>query len=115
MVSSARSELGGLDIVIANAGWTKISQFDDLDALSEEDWDKCWNTNTKPILHLLREAAPIFKANEEGGCFLVTSSVAGLKPAGSSMAYSVTKAAGGYFHEEDREKQQETNKVQGFI
>lgn len=33
-------------------------------------------------------------ANAEGGVFLLTSSVAGIAPSGSSMAYSVTKAAG---------------------
>lgn len=34
------SELGGLDIIISNAGWTKLSEFGDLHALSEAEWDK---------------------------------------------------------------------------
>jgi NAD(P)-dependent dehydrogenase (short-subunit alcohol dehydrogenase family) len=42
---------------------------------------------------LLREALPVFKANPEGGVFIITSSVAGTSLSGSSMAYSVTKAA----------------------
>ncbi|MCJ1460902.1 hypothetical protein MMC28_011284 [Mycoblastus sanguinarius] len=33
-------------------------------------------------------------ANPEGGVFMLTSSVAGVSASGSSMAYSVTKAAG---------------------
>ena len=61
-------------------------------------------------MYLLREAAPTFNANKEGGVFLITSSIAvrlilcitkmavdalqGIAPSGSSMAYSVTKAAG---------------------
>jgi len=36
---------------------------------------------------------PTFNKNAEGGVFIVTSSVAGKALSGSSMAYSVTKAA----------------------
>ncbi|KAI9733230.1 MAG: hypothetical protein M1834_003314, partial [Cirrosporium novae-zelandiae] len=58
LVEEAIDILGGLDIVISNAGWTKFSTFGDLYALSEDDWDK------------------------------------GVAAGGSSMPYSVTKAAG---------------------
>ena len=50
--------------------------------------------NCKANLHLLRKALPTFNANQDGGVFLLTSSVAGVAASGSSMAYSVTKAAG---------------------
>jgi len=42
---------------------------------------------------LVREALPTFNANPEGGAFIITSSIAGTSLSGSSMAYSVTKAA----------------------
>lgn len=45
-------------------------------------------------MHLLRKALPTFNANPDGGVFLMTSSVAGIAPSGSTMAYSVSKAAG---------------------
>lgn len=32
--------LGGLDILVSNAGWTKFTEFGDLYAMSDEDWDK---------------------------------------------------------------------------
>ncbi|KAI4107732.1 MAG: hypothetical protein L6R37_001417 [Teloschistes peruensis] len=86
--------LGGIDIIVSNAGWTKFTQFGDLDALSEEEWDKCWAVNCKGNLHLLRKALPTFNANPDGGIYLMTSSIAGINPSGSTMAYSVTKAAG---------------------
>ncbi|MCJ1484701.1 hypothetical protein MMC06_004874 [Schaereria dolodes] len=94
IVQESIKTLGGLDIIISNAGWTKFANFGDLDALSEADWDKCWAINTKGNLHLLREALPTFNANSDGGVFLMTSSIAGIAPSGSSMAYSVSKAAG---------------------
>ena len=67
--------------------------------------------NVKGNLHLLREALPTFKENPDGGVFLITSSIAvnadalhtkiswadvskGIAQSGSTMAYSVTKAAG---------------------
>jgi NAD(P)-dependent dehydrogenase (short-subunit alcohol dehydrogenase family) len=42
---------------------------------------------------LLREALPTFNKNPQGGVFIITSSIAGTSIGGSSMAYSVTKAA----------------------
>ncbi|KAK8255158.1 short chain dehydrogenase/reductase family protein [Phyllosticta capitalensis] len=127
LVGKVAKTLGGLDVVVANAGYTKFSKFGDLDALSEEDWDKCWAVNVKGKLALLRAALPTFNANKDGGAFIITSSVAlqlcsslphdqndniypkrkivskkaniallqrqGVQQSGSSMAYSVTKAA----------------------
>ena len=45
-------------------------------------------------LQLMQEVAPIFNSNPDGGVYLISSSVAGITTSGSSMAYSVTKAAG---------------------
>lgn len=92
-VQTAISALGGLDIIIANAGWTRFADFADLDALSDEEWDKCWRTHVLGIKHLVSSSMPTFQANTEGGVVLVTSSIAGRNLNGSSLAYSVTKAA----------------------
>lgn len=94
LVADAIAGLGGLDIIVSNAGWTKFAPWEDLHALSEADWDKCYAVNVKAQLHLLRAALPTFKANQNGGSFLITSSAAGTTTKGSSMAYSVNKAAG---------------------
>ncbi|KAL7905150.1 hypothetical protein GGI35DRAFT_472012 [Trichoderma velutinum] len=94
LVQETVKNLGGLDIIVANAGWTKMSRFGDLHALTDEEWNKCWAVNVMSHLQLVQEAAPIFNANPEGGVYLITSSVAGTSQGGSSMAYSVTKAAG---------------------
>lgn len=92
-VAETVKAFGGLDIIIGNAGFTKFSDFKDLDALTYEEWDKCWNTNVKGNHALLNAAMPYFRKNQEGGVFIMTSSVAGKSLSGSSMAYSVTKAA----------------------
>ncbi|KAK5688834.1 hypothetical protein LTS10_000812 [Elasticomyces elasticus] len=84
---------GGIDGVIGNAGWTRFTDFADLDAMSEAEWDKCYAVNVKGQHALIKEALPTFKKNAEGGFFIITSSIAGKSLGGSSMAYSVTKAA----------------------
>ncbi|KAI9851475.1 MAG: hypothetical protein M1838_003550 [Thelocarpon superellum] len=94
IVREAISILGGLDVIISNAGWTKITKFDDLDAMDEDEWDRCWAVNVKGHMYLFKEALATFNANPEGGVFIITSSVAGVALHGSSMPYSVTKAAG---------------------
>ncbi|KAM0711822.1 hypothetical protein Q7P35_001191 [Cladosporium inversicolor] len=93
LVKDATTALGGLDIVIANAGWTRFSEFADLDALTDDEWDRCWKTNVLGVKALAAAAVPVFNSNAEGGVVLVTSSIAGRSIGGSSMAYSVTKAA----------------------
>ena len=57
----------------------------------EEDWDKCFLYNVKAHLWLLYAARSELEKNE--GAFITTASVAGVKPSGSSLPYSVTKAA----------------------
>ncbi|RDW60344.1 SDR family NAD(P)-dependent oxidoreductase [Aspergillus mulundensis] len=94
MVQSTIEQLGGLDILVSNAGWTKITTFSNLDAMDEEDWDKCWSANVKGHLWLFKAALPTFKKNPDGGVFLLTSSAAAVSASGSSLPYSVTKAAG---------------------
>lgn len=86
-------EFGGIDIVIANAGWTRFSDWKDLDSMSEEEWDKCWAANVKVPKALLTEAQATFNANPDGGTMITTGSIAALGQGGSSMPYSITKAA----------------------
>lgn len=76
MVKETVEKLGGLDIIVANAGWTRFSDFKDLNAFTLEEWNKCWATNVMHHLQLMQEAAPIFNANPDGGVYIITSSVA---------------------------------------
>ncbi|KAI9889947.1 MAG: hypothetical protein M1814_004670 [Vezdaea aestivalis] len=98
VVKKAAEALGGLDVLISNAvsgrlAFNPNSVPQDLFALSEEEWDKCWAVNVKGNMFLFRAAMPILNSNPEGGCFIMTSSVAAIALSGSAMAYSVTKAA----------------------
>lgn len=92
LVEDSREQLGGLDIVISNAGWTKVVPYEDLDALDDELWDGCFQANIKTHFYLFKAAKKIFDANAEGGTFIVSASLAGRMVYGSSIPYAVSKA-----------------------
>ncbi|KIW46295.1 uncharacterized protein PV06_01975 [Exophiala oligosperma] len=94
LVQETVKQLGGIDVLVNNAGWTRFAKFGDINDLSHDEWDKCWHVNVMSQLCLMQEVAPLFNANPDGGVFLISSSIAGISCAGSSMGYSVTKAAG---------------------
>ncbi|KAF7952142.1 uncharacterized protein EAE97_001639 [Botrytis byssoidea] len=92
LVKESVEKWGRLDVVVSNHGWTQIRNFQDLDDnLVEADWDRCFNMNVKSHLWLFH-AVKLYLEKTDGS-FISTASIAGVKPGGSSMAYSVTKAA----------------------
>jgi NAD(P)-dependent dehydrogenase (short-subunit alcohol dehydrogenase family) len=98
LVSETVSKMGRLDVVVSNAGWTRLTNFFDLEQqVVEDDWDRCFNVNVKSHLWLLYAAKPhLEKTADEGGvggAFVTIASLAGVRPSGSSLPYSVTKAA----------------------
>lgn len=84
--------MGRLDIVISNAGWTRVTNFANFaEGLLDEDWDRCFLYNVKTHLWLMECCRP--HLTESQGAFVSTASLAGVKPSGSSLPYAVTKAA----------------------
>ncbi|KAF1832410.1 NAD(P)-binding protein [Decorospora gaudefroyi] len=92
LVSETINKMGRLDVVISNAGWTRMTTFTDIEQqIDDSDWDKCFTMNVKTHLWLAYAAKDALSATE--GVFISTASVAGVKPSGSSVPYAVTKAA----------------------
>ena len=92
LVAETLEKMGRLDVVVSNAGWTRITTFTDIDQqVNDEDWDKCFTLNVKTHMWLAYAAKDALAATE--GTFISTASVAGVKPSGSSVPYAVTKAA----------------------
>lgn len=88
----AEGGTSALDAVFSNGGWTRLRNISDLDDnVDEDDWDRCFNMNVKSHLWLMHAAKPYLEEAE--GAFVTTASLAGIKLSGSSLAYSVTKAA----------------------
>jgi len=88
-VTAAADQLGGLDIVVHNAGGCPWSR---LEALSEEDLELTLSINLKACFRLLKVALPSLRQSEHGR-FLVTSSVTGPKVAmPGAVHYGAAKA-----------------------
>lgn len=84
LVSETTTEMGKLDVVFSNGGWTRISNFQDLDDnVVEEDWDRCFNMNVKSHLWLMHASRKWL--DESAGVFITTASLAGVRPSGSSL------------------------------
>jgi 3-oxoacyl-[acyl-carrier protein] reductase len=91
VVDSVARDFERLDVLVNDAGTTKFVPFADLHGIEETDWDRLMNVNAKGPWMLTRAAAPHLKAAR--GSILNVASVAGFRPAGSSLAYCVSKAA----------------------
>jgi 3-oxoacyl-[acyl-carrier protein] reductase len=92
LIESFAEEFGRLDLLIHNAGTTRFVPFSNLEAIDEAAWDEIFAVNTRSAFFLARAAAPLMRRNG-GGQIITTSSIAGLSAAGSSLPYSVSKAA----------------------
>jgi 3-oxoacyl-[acyl-carrier protein] reductase len=91
MVEQVVDQLGGLQVLINNAGTTVFVPMSDLEGLSEDDWDRVMDVNTKGSWLVSKAAAPHMKRAGEGR-IVMTTSISGLRAGGSSMAYAVSKA-----------------------
>jgi 3-oxoacyl-[acyl-carrier protein] reductase len=93
MVETAIAALGGLDILINNAGTSATVapiDFADLDVLDEAFWQSILSTNLIGPFRCTRAAAAALKAAR--GAVVNTASVAGLDQVGSSIPYGASKA-----------------------
>jgi ketoreductase RED2 len=92
LVEAASDRWGQLDIVVNSAGWSTVVPFADLEAQTDELWKRCLDVNLMGIWYVSRAAAPLLRRSEDGSITNVTSA-AGLRAAGSSIPYAVSKAA----------------------
>jgi ketoreductase RED2 len=92
LAEAAVAAFGRLDILVNNAGTTKLIPHADLDAATDEVWRTILDVNLMGTWHLTRACVPALRASGAGSVTNVTS-VAGLRPTGSSIPYAVSKAA----------------------
>jgi 3-oxoacyl-[acyl-carrier protein] reductase len=91
LIDDVTKRFGRLDILINDAAYNKSIPFTDLDNLTQEVWDKIMAVNLTGPMRMIKAVAPVMKAGGRGRIVNI-SSVAGLSPTGSSIAYAVSKA-----------------------
>lgn len=92
MVATVVERYGHLDILVNNAGWTTRVDHRDLDALTDEIFRTTFEVNVLGTWWLTKAAIPHLRQVEDGNIVNITS-IAGVRPVGSSIAYSMAKAA----------------------
>ncbi|WP_423416288.1 glucose 1-dehydrogenase [Hyphomicrobium sp. B1] len=86
--AEAKKAFGSLDILVNNAG---VYAFQPLDALTEDEFHRLFNTNVLGTILAAREALKNFGPN--GGSIINVSSVASTSSMPTTVSYSATKGA----------------------
>jgi ketoreductase RED2 len=92
LLDATVERFGKLDILVNNAGWTSVVPHTDLDGLTDEILARTFDVNVFGTWWLTKAAVPLLKQSEDGNVVTITS-IAGVRPVGSSIAYSMSKAA----------------------
>lgn len=88
-VAMARAALGGLDILLNNAGVTETVSILDQD---EASWDKILDTNLKGAFLAGQAAARLMVQDKRGGIIVNVASIIAFRIAGQVAAYAASKA-----------------------
>lgn len=92
LVATTVERHGRLDMLINNAGTTTVIPHRDLEAATNEIWERIFRVNVLGTWNVIRPAVPHLEATGDGVIVNVTS-LAGVRPTGSSIPYAVSKAA----------------------
>jgi 3-oxoacyl-[acyl-carrier protein] reductase len=92
LVQRVEAQWGRIDVLVNNAAFNQGVPFNDLEALTPEIWDRILHANATAPFLMARAVTPIMR-RQHSGRIINIGSVSGFKPGGSSIAYSVSKAA----------------------
>jgi ketoreductase RED2 len=91
LVAEAVARFGRLDVLVNNAGATVRIPHSDVQAATPEIFRRLYDVNVVSAWQMVVAALPHLQ--ETGGCIVNVSSLAGVRPTGSSIPYAVSKAA----------------------
>jgi ketoreductase RED2 len=91
LVASALARWGRLDTLVNNAGTTAVIPHHDLEAASVDVWRRIFEVNVFGTWSMTLAALPALR--QAHGSVVNVSSLAGVRPTGSSIPYAASKAA----------------------
>jgi NAD(P)-dependent dehydrogenase (short-subunit alcohol dehydrogenase family) len=87
-IASVAGSLGGLDLLVNNAGIGDVRRFEDY---PDERWERLLAVNLRATFAGIRAAAPHLRA-DGGGAVVNVASVSGIRPTRGEAPYSAAKA-----------------------
>ena len=87
LYDTVQQKHGQIDVVFANAGG---GEFAPLGAITEEHYERTFDTNVKGVLFTVQKALPLLK---DGGSVVLTSSTTSISGTPGFSVYSASKAA----------------------
>ncbi|WP_422097342.1 SDR family NAD(P)-dependent oxidoreductase [Variovorax sp.] len=96
LVGEAIAAWGQLDVLVNNAGISKVIPHADLAAATSAVWHELHEVNVVAPFHLITLAESALRdaaLRRRAGCVVNISSHAGVRPKGASIPYAVSKAA----------------------
>ncbi len=91
LIAETLEHFGRLDVLVNNAGRTKVIAHQDLENASLEVWRDIFDVNVFGTWALTVAAADALR--QQQGSVVNITSIAGLRPTGSSIPYAASKAA----------------------
>lgn len=92
LVDGVVRHYGRLDILVNNAGVTVEIPHGDLDRVTSDVWSRILGVNVVGTWNVTQRAVPHLRAGD-GGSIVNITSLAGVRPGGSSIPYAASKAA----------------------
>lgn len=87
LYATVKEKFGRVDVLFANAG---IAEFAPLEQVTEEHFDRAFNTNVKGLLFTVQKALPLMP---DGASVILNASIVSIKGMEAFSVYSATKAA----------------------
>ncbi len=91
LAEAVAADMGGADILVNSAGFTRSIPHADLEALDDETFDRILQVNTRAAFSAIRTFAPQLRARSDG-LVVQISSIAATTAVGSNIAYCAAKA-----------------------
>jgi NAD(P)-dependent dehydrogenase (short-subunit alcohol dehydrogenase family) len=87
LYATVKAKAGRIDVLFVNAGFYEFGTFGEI---TEEHFDKTFNTNVRGLLFAVQKALPLLS---KGSSVILTGSIASIKGFPSLSVYNATKAA----------------------